>query len=127
MRSLPQLLEKLHAQATCYTAIELVNIVTHAELMLDQLGQDLKSLLDQIEGEVLGGPVNLEDMRITHYSNRDRSNLKVTMVVSYLPLGLSSSYSTDEGVNQLNAQELACQKLMDMIWDYRLSEIEGSS
>jgi len=57
--------------------------------------------------EVIGGPIYNEDLRITHFSNRDLSNLIVTEVISYLPLDLSVSHSTGNSVNQAQAREIA--------------------
>ena len=87
-------------------------------------GESIESkLITQLEKEVIGGPIDLDKVRFSHASNRDLANLIVIEAATYLPFDLTCSESTESGITQTKAREIAYERLIDAIWDHRLKQI----
>ncbi len=82
-------------------------------------------LYEQLEHQILGGFIDPAKIICTHTSNHDLSNLIVTEIYSYPSLDIQVSQHTSDEINQFQARQMAYEKLVDAIWDKRLSEIEA--
>lgn len=84
-------------------------------------------LYEQLEHQVLGGFIDPAKIICTHSSNHDLPNLIVTEIYSYPSLDIQVSQNTSDEINQFQARHIAHKKLVDAVWDKKLSEIETES
>ena len=90
----------------------------------DYKGDVEQELYEEIEREILGGPLDPQKMQFTHYSNRNLENLIVTECVFYPPLEIGFKQMTSETINQHKARQIAIDKLIDLAWNKKLKERE---
>lgn len=89
----------------------------------EKLHKKIDTLCKEIEREVLGESFNYDEIRLSHYSNKDLDNLIVTLVASYPPMKLLTKVAFNSSTKQYNAQSKLLSDMMELIWDAKLKKI----